>query len=146
MLNRKPWTEKQTAFRTKAVALIFGFAFLGLAFLAQFLGGVLQAALTVFGVVGGPLLGFFSLGMFTVTANQKVQITFCSNKLLILLASVLKGALTGLATGLSMALWMGFGQPRPSAVKLPVTTAGCNFTETTTLNATIISTSANEET
>lgn len=47
--------------------------FLGLAFLAQFLGGVLQAALTVFGVVGGPVLGFFSLGMFTVTANQKVK-------------------------------------------------------------------------
>lgn len=71
-LNGKNWTEKEQALRTKIVALIYGFVFLGLAFLAQFLGGVLQAALTVFGVVGGPLLGLFSLGMFTVTANQKV--------------------------------------------------------------------------
>lgn len=27
-----------------------------------------------------------------------------------------------------MGLWMGFGQPRPSPVKLPVSTDGCNVT------------------
>lgn len=57
------------------MALVYGFVFVGLAFLAQFLGGVLQAALTIFGVVGGPLLGLFTLGMFTVIANQKVKQT-----------------------------------------------------------------------
>lgn len=64
--------EKKYAIRTKILALTYGLVFVGLAFLAQFLGAVLQAALTIFGVVGGPLLGLFSLGMFTQMANQKV--------------------------------------------------------------------------
>lgn len=57
---------------TKLFALSYGIASIGMAFLAQFLGGVLQASLTIFGVVGGPLLGLFSLGMFCSTPNEKV--------------------------------------------------------------------------
>lgn len=72
-IHKRTLGERQTAVRTKIVALIYGFVFVGLAFTAQFLGGVLQAALTIFGVVGGPLLGLFSLGMFTLMANQKVR-------------------------------------------------------------------------
>lgn len=57
---------------TKLAACTYGFVFLGLAFLAEYLGGVLQAALTIFGAVGGPLLGVFTLGMFTTYANERV--------------------------------------------------------------------------
>lgn len=60
-------------FYTKIVAFVFGLACVGLAFLAQHLGGVLQISLTIFGVVGGPLLGIFTLGMFTTGANEKVR-------------------------------------------------------------------------
>lgn len=65
--------EKKVAIQTKLIALFFGFVCLAIAFLAQFLGGVLQASLTIFGVIGGPLLALFSLGMFTTTANEKVN-------------------------------------------------------------------------
>lgn len=58
---------------TKVAACGFGLFFLALAFLAQYLGGLLQAALTIFGAVGGPLLGVFTLGMFTTYANEKVN-------------------------------------------------------------------------
>ncbi|KAH9635490.1 hypothetical protein HF086_015490 [Spodoptera exigua] len=42
---------------TKLAACGYGLVFLALAFIAEHLGGVLQAALTIFGAVGGPLLG-----------------------------------------------------------------------------------------
>lgn len=63
---------RAASLQTKLIALTYGFICIGVAFLAQFLGGVLQAALTIFGVVGGPLLGLFSLGMFTLTADEMV--------------------------------------------------------------------------
>lgn len=58
---------------TKLAACGFGLLFLALAFLAEYLGGILQAALTIFGAVGGPLFGVFTLGMFTTYANQRVS-------------------------------------------------------------------------
>jgi len=67
-------SEKKITLFTKLIALLFGFICLGVAFLAQFLGGILQASLTIFGVVGGPLLGLFTLGMFSTTAESVVSI------------------------------------------------------------------------
>ncbi|KAF5294065.1 hypothetical protein FQA39_LY13539 [Lamprigera yunnana] len=101
--------EKSLSLRTKLLAFMYGLVCIAIAFLAQFLGGVLQAALTIFGVVGGPLLGLFSLGMFTTSANET-------------------GAVTGLITGLAFAIWIGFGGPRPPLPKLPVRIDGCNET------------------
>lgn len=55
------------------MALIYGVVCIAMAFIAQNLGGILQASLTIFGAVGGPLLAVFTLGMFTTIANQKVR-------------------------------------------------------------------------
>lgn len=45
-----------------------------MAFITQVLGtGVLQASLTIFGAVGGPLLALFTMGMLCKSANQKVK-------------------------------------------------------------------------
>lgn len=63
----EPWLSK-------LAACIYGLIFLALSFLAEYLGGVLQAAMTIFGAVGGPLLGVFTLGMFTTYANEAVNI------------------------------------------------------------------------
>jgi hypothetical protein len=38
---------------------------------------------------------------------------------------ILQGALTGLLCGISLALWMAFGNPKPPLPALPVTVEGC---------------------
>ncbi|KAJ8733187.1 hypothetical protein PYW08_001485 [Mythimna loreyi] len=96
---------------TKLAACAYGLVFLALAFIAEHLGGVLQAALTIFGAVGGPLLGVFTLGMFTTYANERA-------------VSV------SLLTGMAATLWISFGGPRPPITKLPLSVEGCGFNVT----------------
>ncbi|XP_017758968.1 PREDICTED: putative sodium-dependent multivitamin transporter [Eufriesea mexicana] len=90
----------------KLLVLLYGFISVALAFLAQLLGGVLQAGLTIFGVVGGPLLGLFTLGMLTETATEI-------------------GSVTGATIALVFLFWIAFGQPRPITPTLPVTDIDC---------------------
>uniref|UniRef100_A0A3Q2QV79 Solute carrier family 5 member 8, like n=1 Tax=Fundulus heteroclitus TaxID=8078 RepID=A0A3Q2QV79_FUNHE len=73
-----------------------------------------QAALSIFGMISGPLLGLYLLGMLFRTTNSK-------------------GGLTGLIIGLVLTLWVGIGAQLypPTADKtnpLPLSTAGCNKT------------------
>lgn len=96
---------------SKILAVIVGIACIGLAFMGQFLGGLLQAALTIFGVVGGPVFGMFTLGMFTRLGNQK-------------------GAIVGLLTSLVFSLWIGFGQPKPPIPnKVNVNDSDCGYAD-----------------
>ncbi|XP_049944492.1 putative sodium-dependent multivitamin transporter [Schistocerca serialis cubense] len=41
-------------------------------------------------------------------------------------------AIIGLATGLAFSMWVGFGVPRPDAVRLPTRRDGCDFNITAT--------------
>ncbi|XP_022119809.2 putative sodium-dependent multivitamin transporter [Pieris rapae] len=91
---------------TKIAACGYGLLFLALAFLAEYLGGVLQAALTIFSAVGGPLFGVFTLGMFTTYATEM-------------------GVSISLLSGMSLTLLMNFGGPRPPIGKLPVNVGNC---------------------
>jgi hypothetical protein len=94
------------------IALFFGFVCLAVAFLAQFLGGVLQASLTIFGVVGGPLLALFSLGMFTTTANEKVK---QRDKLITFVKSNIAGCTDGTFVRHFFGTVDGFWQPKTSS-------------------------------
>uniref|UniRef100_A0A8D9EQU1 Sodium-dependent multivitamin transporter n=1 Tax=Cacopsylla melanoneura TaxID=428564 RepID=A0A8D9EQU1_9HEMI len=91
---------------SKSVTFFYGALCMCFAYLAKYMGPVLQAALTIFSIVGGPLLGLFTLGVAAPSANQP-------------------GVLTGLAAGLMFSSWLGFGGPKPPPKKLPTSIAGC---------------------
>uniref|UniRef100_A0A672F3M9 Solute carrier family 5 member 8 n=1 Tax=Salarias fasciatus TaxID=181472 RepID=A0A672F3M9_SALFA len=78
-----------------------------------------SAALSITGIIGGPLLGLFTLGVLFPFANS--------------------GALSGLVSGLAVALWVGVGAqmypPPPEMTRpLALNTSGCNFTASGNFN------------
>ncbi|KAG7510040.1 adhesion G-protein coupled receptor F3-like [Solea senegalensis] len=84
-------TESRALLLSKALAFSYGLLCLAMAYLTHLMGeSVLQVALKIFGMVGGPILGVFSLGMFFPWANST-------------------GAVAGLGAGLSLSFWIGIG-------------------------------------
>ncbi|KAH8400730.1 hypothetical protein KR009_000676 [Drosophila setifemur] len=104
---KRPLADSKSTLPTKVIAFIFGLLCIALAFGASLLGaGVLQASLTIFGVVGGPLLAMFTLGVCTTRSNQR-------------------GVLLGFLISLVFSFWIGFGGPKPKATTLGFTASGC---------------------
>ncbi|XP_074904904.1 sodium-dependent multivitamin transporter isoform X2 [Buteo buteo] len=101
-------SESRATLLSKLLAFGYGLLCLGMAYVSSMLGPVLQAAISIFGMVGGPLLGLFCLGMFFPCANPM-------------------GAVVGLLAGLAMAFWVGIGSllhsmrgaPPPNSTVLP---------------------------
>lgn len=84
-------TEARATLVSKMLALSYGIVCLAMAYVVHLMNSsVLQAALSIFGMIGGPLLGLFCLGIFFPCANSI-------------------GAVIGLAAGLLMAFWVGIG-------------------------------------
>lgn len=81
----------------------------------------LKAALSLFGVIGGPVLGLFCLGVFIPFANSK-------------------GAIVGTLTSLAVTIWIFVGSQVYGIKypKKPMTLAGCNKT-TSYFNSTVSS-------
>uniref|UniRef100_A0A8C6T612 Solute carrier family 5 member 8, like n=1 Tax=Neogobius melanostomus TaxID=47308 RepID=A0A8C6T612_9GOBI len=75
---------------TIITGVFFGALCIGMAGVASLMGSVLQAALAIFGMISGPLLGLYLLGMFFRTPNSI-------------------GSLSGLLIGLALTLWVGIG-------------------------------------
>ena len=109
LVKKKPYvaSENSSALPSKILATFYGFLCIGVAFLTQNLGGVLQASLTIFGVVGGPLLAIFTLGMFTKKANEW-------------------GVICGHIVGMGIAFWSQLGKPRPVPPTLGFSTEDCS--------------------
>ncbi|GAB1600201.1 sodium-coupled monocarboxylate transporter 1-like [Argonauta hians] len=113
----KDMTDKTATIVSKIFVVILGVVCLALAYVASLLGNVLQAALSLFGIIGGPLFGTFILGMIFPWANAW-------------------GALSGLFSGLIIMLWIGIGaniQKYPNKIST-IDTSGCPW------NTTIITT------
>ncbi|XP_058524135.1 sodium-dependent multivitamin transporter [Ochotona princeps] len=90
----RPWfpecSETRAIILSRSLAFGYGLVCLGMAYVSSQMGPLLQAAISIFGMVGGPLLGLFCLGMFFPCANPL-------------------GAIVGLLAGLVMAFWIGIG-------------------------------------
>ncbi|KAL4240918.1 Sodium-coupled monocarboxylate transporter 1 [Mactra antiquata] len=127
-------SEKTATNISKITALVYGVICLGLTYVASKLGNILQAALSLFGIVGAPMLGLFTLGMVFPWANYQ-------------------GAYAGTLTSLVVMLWIGTGAyiTKPVAWKAPISMHGCNWNltrdgtvlsniNTTLLNATLTDT------
>ncbi|XP_054572789.1 sodium/iodide cotransporter isoform X1 [Eptesicus fuscus] len=97
---------------SKGLSLIYGSTCISVAALSSLLGGgVLQGSFTVMGVLSGPLLGAFTLGIFLPACNTP-------------------GVLSGLLAGLIVSLWVAVGATLypPTARTmgvLPSSAAGC---------------------
>ncbi|CAH1713808.1 unnamed protein product [Aphis gossypii] len=98
-------SDKKRVFYMKMLVLTYGAICLLLAFLSQYLGSILQTSLIIFGVIGGPVLAVFTLGILLPHVNQK-------------------GSLTGLVTGLVFSFLIGFGRPKDK--NLPTYINGCS--------------------
>ncbi|KAM3877754.1 sodium-coupled monocarboxylate transporter 1 [Diretmus argenteus] len=123
----KNLTEKQVSWINMGLSVFFGFLCIGMAGVASLMGSILQAALSIFGMISGPLLGLYLLGMFFRTTNST-------------------GGLVGLIIGLSLTLWVGIGSqiypPTDDKIlPLPLSTAGCNRSNTPTMTPWTTSTS-----
>ncbi|NWW51026.1 SC5A8 protein, partial [Pedionomus torquatus] len=109
----KSLSEKKLSWISMGMSLFYGGVCIAMAAVASLLGALLQAALSIFGMVGGPLLGLFSLGILCPFANGI-------------------GAFVGLVSGFVISLWVGIGSqiypPLPERTKpLHLSTVGCNI-------------------
>ena len=75
---------------SKMLAIFYGIFSYGLVFMVKNIPGLVQAWLGIFGVLGGPVLGLFSLGMFIPFANSA-------------------GALSGGIVSVVFMLWVSIG-------------------------------------
>ncbi|XP_072022954.1 sodium-coupled monocarboxylate transporter 1-like, partial [Amphiura filiformis] len=83
-------SDKTDTLLTKILTGVFGAIAVGMAFLSTEMGSLVLISYSVFGAVGGPLVGAFSLGMLWKRANAK-------------------GTLLGVCAGSTLGIWITIG-------------------------------------
>lgn len=111
----KNLTDRQVSWMNMGLSVFFGAVCIGMAGVASLMGSILQAALSIFGMICGPLLGLYLLGMLFRTSNSI-------------------GGLVGMITGLALTLWVGIGAqiyPPTANMTMPLKliTDSCNYTK-----------------
>ncbi|XP_036042443.1 sodium-coupled monocarboxylate transporter 2 [Onychomys torridus] len=104
-------SDKKSTWISKGLCLLFGIMCTSMAVVASFMGSVVQAALSILGMCGGPMLGLFTLGILFPFVNWK-------------------GALGGLLTGITLSFWVAIGAfiypaPDSKTLPLPLSTEQC---------------------
>ncbi|XP_063293610.1 sodium-coupled monocarboxylate transporter 2-like [Pelobates fuscus] len=114
-------SDRRTTLISKGLCLLYGVLCTAMAVVSSQMGGIIQAAASIHGMCGGPMLGIFTLGILFPCTNWK-------------------GAFGGLLIGLIMSFWVGIGAfiyPPPATKTYPLmlSTAQCvlaNISSTTT--------------
>ncbi|KAJ8040723.1 Sodium-coupled monocarboxylate transporter 2 [Holothuria leucospilota] len=101
-------SERKYNLVIKVISAIFGIITIALAFLASVLGDVLETAVSIGGLTGGPILGVFLLAMFAPRCNSKGAVV-----------GLIGGTLAGLI------LYIGSRVYPPIGQSLPLSTGGC---------------------
>jgi sodium-coupled monocarboxylate transporter 8/12 len=109
LMNRKLTDERQ-GFVSKIFSVVLGAVVILLTYVVSYLGSVLNAALSLFGVLSGPIMGVFLLGFFFPQANRH-------------------GGLVGFLTSLAFQLWIFLGvqitKNQMKSARLPLSTTKC---------------------
>ncbi|KAI8519109.1 Sodium-coupled monocarboxylate transporter 1 [Branchiostoma belcheri] len=108
LTRRKDWTDLRYTVISKILVITYGSVMIMMSYMASNLGSIIIAGLSIFGTIGGPILGIFVLGMLFPCANGK-------------------GGFAGLFCSLIITMWLGFGQfahPYPRW-RPPISIAGC---------------------
>ncbi|KAF2354964.1 Sodium/solute symporter [Trinorchestia longiramus] len=123
LLSHTPYFREASEFvaatANKALTALLGAIIIGMAFLASIMGGLIQASYTVVGVMSGPILAVYLLGL---------AVPFCNKQ----------GAISGLISGYAVSVWIALGSFLRNTAPLellPSSTAGCpaNWTVTRVL-------------
>lgn len=108
-LHRKfgvDFSDKKATFTAKTLTFLNGIICLFLALLAKTMGRLVAVAFSIHGAIGGPILGIFTLGMLSESANEI-------------------GTIIGMITALIVCMWAAFGHPKPPVPELSVSIEGC---------------------
>jgi len=89
-LMKKKLTDQRQGLASKIFSIVLGAVVMLLTYVVSFLGSILNAALSLFGVLSGPIMGVFILGFFFPQANRH-------------------GGLIGFITSLCFQLWIFLG-------------------------------------
>ena len=119
-------TDQRQGFISKIFSIMLGAFVILLTYVVSYFGSILNAALSLFGVLEGPIMGVFFLGFFFPQANRR-------------------GALVGFLSSLALLLWIFLGaqitKNEMTDVRLPLSIANCTSNTdgnwTTTIKTTI---------
>lgn len=110
-LMGKKLSDERQGLISKIFSVVLGAIIILLTYVVSYLGSILNAALSLFGVLSGPIMGVFFLGFFFPQANRR-------------------GGLFGFLSSLCFQLWIFLGaqitKNQMDDVRLPLSTYGCS--------------------
>ncbi|CAF2418697.1 unnamed protein product [Rotaria sp. Silwood2] len=111
-LMGKSLSDERQGLASKIFSIVLGAVVMLLTYIVSFLGSILNAALSLFGVLSGPVMGVFFLGFFFPQANSR-------------------GGFIGFLASLFLQLWIFLGaqitRKQMKSERLPLSVANCSI-------------------